>query len=84
MRIIADTIGRPLRFEELPREQYRELMLRHGMPAPAIDEYIDGLAARVGKPDPVLPTVEEVTGRPAFTYAQWAAQHAADFGTTPS
>ncbi|WP_214318765.1 NAD(P)H-binding protein [Nonomuraea sediminis] len=84
VRIIAETIGRPLRFEELPREQFRELMLHHGMPAPAIDEYVDGLAERVGKPDPALPTVEEVTGRPAFTYAQWVAQHAADFGSAPA
>ncbi|MBT2225322.1 NAD(P)H-binding protein [Nonomuraea sp. NEAU-A123] len=84
VRIIAETIGRPLRFEEQPREQFLEQMLHHGMPAPVITELVDGLAARVGKTDPVLPTVEEVTGRPAFTYAQWVAHRAADFGSTPA
>ncbi|MEU4222654.1 NAD(P)H-binding protein [Nonomuraea sp. NPDC026600] len=82
LRIIAETIGRPLRFEEQPREEFLEQMLHHGMPAPVIAELIDGLAARVGKTEQVLPTVEEVTGRPAFTYAQWVAHRAADFGST--
>ncbi|GAA3598617.1 NAD(P)H-binding protein [Nonomuraea rosea] len=80
VRIIAETIGRPLRFEEVPRELFQEQMLGHGMPAPVIAELMDGLAARVGKTDPVLPAVEEVTGRAPFTYAQWVAHRAADFG----
>ncbi|GAA3465552.1 NAD(P)H-binding protein [Nonomuraea roseola] len=79
VRIIAETIGRPLRFEEVPREQFREQMLRHGMPAPVIDELLDGLAARDGKTAEISPAVEEVTGRPSFTYAQWVAHHAAAF-----
>lgn len=84
VRIIAETIGRPLRFEELPHELFREQMLHHGMPAPAVDDMIDGLAAWDGKTAPVLPTIEEITGRPAFTYAQWAASRAQDFGSTPA
>jgi hypothetical protein len=54
-------------------------MLRHGMPAPVIDQLFDGLAARDGKTAEISPAVEEVTGRPAFTYAQWAAHRAAAF-----
>ncbi|YCK38230.1 NAD(P)H-binding protein [Actinomadura sp. ATCC 39365] len=77
--IIAETIGRPLRFEELPRERFEEQLRRHGMPAPAITDLVEGLAARDGRSARVLPVVEDVTGRPAFTYAQWAAQRAADF-----
>ncbi|MFI6299379.1 NAD(P)H-binding protein [Nonomuraea sp. NPDC050790] len=73
VRIIAETIGRPLRFEELPREAFQEQLEHHGMPAPAVTELIEGLAARDGKVARVLPTVEDVTGRPASTYAQWAA-----------
>ncbi|NUW40908.1 NAD(P)H-binding protein [Nonomuraea rhodomycinica] len=84
VRIIAETIGRPLRFEEQPPEEFRERMLRHGTPAPVIDELIDGFAARIGAPEEVVPTVEEVTGRPAFTYAQWVAHRAAAFGATPA
>lgn len=83
VRIIAETIGRPLRFEELPRERFQEQLEHHGMPAPAAAELIDGLAARDGKSARVLPTVENVTGRPAITYAQWVARHAAAFDSTP-
>lgn len=36
-----------------------------------------GLAATDGTTAEMSPTVEEVTGRPAFTCAQWAAHHAA-------
>ncbi|WP_214414997.1 SDR family oxidoreductase [Sphaerisporangium fuscum] len=79
VRIIGETIGRPLRFEEVPREQFREQLLRHGMPAPVADELIDGFAARDGRTAEISPAVEEVTGRPAFTYAQWAAHRAAAF-----
>lgn len=80
VRIIAETIGRPVRFEEVPREQAKEQMLRHGMPAPLVDELLDGLAAREGRTAEISPAVEEVTGRPAFTYAQWVAHNAAAFG----
>ncbi|MEU6421302.1 hypothetical protein [Streptomyces spiralis] len=79
VRIIADAIGRPLRFEEVPPEQYREQMLHHGMLASVIDQLIVGLAARDGKAADISPAVEEITGRQAFTYAQWAAHRAAAF-----
>lgn len=85
VRIIAETIGRPLRFEEVPREQFREqLLLHHGLPTPAVDFLLDQAAARNGKTAQILPTVEEVTGRPAFTYAQWVAHRAAEFDSHPS
>jgi uncharacterized protein YbjT (DUF2867 family) len=80
LRVIAETIGRPLRWEEQSEDWFRDEMARLGMPAPGIDDYVDALTARVGKPTEVLPTVEQVTGRPPFTYAQWAADHAAAFG----
>ena len=84
VRILSETIGRPLRFEEQPREEFREQMLLHGLPAPAVDALLDRAAALVGRTARVLPTVEEVTGRPAFTYAQWAAQRAAEFASAPA
>lgn len=79
VRIIAETIGRPVRFQEVPREQFRQQLLGHGMPTPVADAYLDGLATLDGKSAQTLPTVEEVTGRPPFTYAQWVAHHAAAF-----
>jgi uncharacterized protein YbjT (DUF2867 family) len=85
VRIIGETIGRPLRFEEQSREQFREqLLLHHGLPAPVIDELLDQLATREGQPAQITPTVEDVTGRPAFTYAQWVAHRAAEFDSAPA
>src|SRR5258708_4948374 len=37
------------------------------------------LASRVGQPGPSSTDVEQVLGRPALTFAQWAAEHAAAF-----
>lgn len=84
VRIIAETLGRPLRFEEQPREEFRKELLLRGMPAPVADHFLEGLAARDGETAPVLPTVEKVTGRPAVTYAQWVAGRAADFDSAPA
>ncbi|WP_327305926.1 NAD(P)H-binding protein [Streptomyces sp. NBC_01298] len=81
VRIIAETIGRPLRFEEQSEDWFRDQMARYGMPAPGIDDYVKILTARVGKTAEVLPTVEQVTGRPPLTYAQWVADNAAAFGS---
>jgi uncharacterized protein YbjT (DUF2867 family) len=78
VRIISETIGRPLRFEEQPREQFAE-QLRQGVPPAAVDFMLDLLAEAQGQTVPVLPTVEDVTGRPAHTCAQWVAHRAATF-----
>ncbi|GAA3258710.1 NAD(P)H-binding protein [Nonomuraea helvata] len=78
VRILGEAIGRELRFEELSREQARERMIGQ-FPPQVADLLLDALASAVGRPAEVLPTVEKVTGRPAHTYAQWAAHHADDF-----
>lgn len=80
VQIIAEVIGRPLRFEEVAPDRYKEQMLRHGTPEPVIAQLIAGLASRVGQAAEISSVVEEVTGRPPFTYAQWVAHHAAAFG----
>ncbi|MFD7291654.1 NAD(P)H-binding protein [Streptomyces sp. NPDC059897] len=79
VRIIGETLGVDTRFEEVPRGDVRRELL-HRLPAPAADFLLDQLAASRTKPVQALPTVEKVTGRPARTYAQWVAHHAAAFG----
>jgi uncharacterized protein YbjT (DUF2867 family) len=67
-------IGRPVRWEELSREEAeRELAGR--VPETALDTW----AGFVEKPEVVTDTVEEVTGRPARSFAQWAQDHADEF-----
>lgn len=49
------------------------------VPEPVVDGNLALLADAVGTPATVLPTVKQVTCRPARTFAQWTAEHADDF-----
>jgi uncharacterized protein YbjT (DUF2867 family) len=73
-RLIGEAIGREVRFEELTREQaLAELRPSMGEYA---EWYVDGIGMLVDYPQVPLPTVAQITGRPATTFAQWAARHA--------
>jgi uncharacterized protein YbjT (DUF2867 family) len=78
LAVLADVLGRDLRFEALPDAEARA-----GMEAAMPVEYVDAFFSfyRGGTLDEatVHPTVEEVTGRPARTFRQWAEAHAAAF-----
>jgi uncharacterized protein YbjT (DUF2867 family) len=78
VELIGAAIGRPIRFEELTPEQAREQLGRF-MPPAIVDTLLSYLAAADGVPAPVSDTVQQVTGRPARTFAEWATDHAADF-----
>lgn len=75
VRLIGEAIGRPLRYEELAPEVARQQMNPHT----PVDELFAVWSHYVGQPAPVTGTVERLTGRPSRTFAQWAADHAADF-----
>jgi uncharacterized protein YbjT (DUF2867 family) len=79
VRILSEVLGRPVRFEEQPRAEFRAEAIRRGSPAPAVDFALDLQAGKVGKPAEVVSTVAEVTGRPARTYGEWLVHRAADF-----
>jgi uncharacterized protein YbjT (DUF2867 family) len=72
---IGSAIGRPVRFEELPPEAFRQFATQR-FPAPVVDDLLRGWSKSVGHPADIAPDLEKLTGRPATTYAQWAAQHA--------
>jgi len=78
---IAAATGRPVRFEEVDPARARAAMVEV-MPAEIADLMLGYLASAVGAPARVLPTVEQVTGRPARTYAEWAVDHAEGFSPT--
>ncbi|NUP68791.1 MAG: NAD(P)H-binding protein [Nonomuraea sp.] len=77
--ILSRALGRELAFVEETPDQARERMARHGMPHRIIDELLSLWAAAVGVPAAVSPAVEQLTGRPARSFAQWADEHAGDF-----
>lgn len=78
VRAISGALGREVRFEEITPDQAREQMGRV-MPVPVVEMVLGYLAGAVADPPVPLDTVEQVTGVPARTFAQWAADHAADF-----
>jgi uncharacterized protein YbjT (DUF2867 family) len=79
VRLIGEAIGKELSFEELPPEQLRQAMLAQGLPEDVPDRLLGSLADYAKQPGPSSNTVEQVLGRPALTFAKWAAEHAAAF-----
>ncbi|WP_214413208.1 NmrA family NAD(P)-binding protein [Sphaerisporangium fuscum] len=79
VRIIGEAVGRKVEFVELTEQQAREKMAAEGQPAELIDFLIDVFGNVPEEPNIVNSNVEKVTGRPARTFAQWAAEHADAF-----
>jgi uncharacterized protein YbjT (DUF2867 family) len=79
VRLIGEAIGKELSFEELPPEQLRQAMLAQGLPEDVPDRLLGSLADYARQPGPSSNTVEQVLSRPALTFAEWAAEHAAAF-----
>lgn len=74
---ISAALGREIPFVEVSPERAREDMCAF-MPEQVVDMVLGYLAAAVERPPSVFPTVEEVLGRPATSFAQWALDHVAD------
>ena len=72
---IGAAIGQPVRFEELAPETFRQYAAQR-FPAPVVDDLLRNWARSVGQSADIAPDLEKIIGRPAITYAQWAAQHA--------
>ncbi|GAA3181000.1 SDR family oxidoreductase [Nonomuraea roseoviolacea] len=81
VRVIGEAVGRPLRWQELTREEERARLLADpSFPDSFVDELLDGYATMASAPPPsVTPAVEEITGTPPATLAAWAVEHAAAF-----
>jgi len=76
--IIGETIGRPVRFEEIsPEEARRELLTI--MPLPVINMLLNAWAAAMGQPAFVTSTFADITGTPARTFRDWSIDHATQF-----
>ena len=79
VRIIGSIIGTDIRLIEMTEAEAREQWQAEGHPQQVIDflVWVYGNTPPIGYT--VVPTVEQVTGRPARTFAQWAAEHADAF-----
>jgi uncharacterized protein YbjT (DUF2867 family) len=72
LAILGRALGRSLHLKALTDEAARAGMLRYGMPEHVVDAI---LANRSRHGSEVLPTVEQVTGRPARRFAEWVDAH---------
>lgn len=78
LKTIGAAIGQKLTYCTITPEQFIQSMSQF-MPADVIKMMLDYWSDTVEQPDVVRPTVEQITGRPARTLTQWAADHASDF-----
>lgn len=78
VELVGAAIGRDIRVEELTEAQARE---RFGATErqEVVNAVIQFIASAARGGSPVTATVEQVLGRPAVPFAQWAREHAADF-----
>jgi uncharacterized protein YbjT (DUF2867 family) len=78
VRILSAVAGRPTQIEKASHEEARAEMLGWADPAFA-EAALSYWASLVDTPEPVTRTVENLTGTPARTFAQWARDHVDDF-----
>jgi uncharacterized protein YbjT (DUF2867 family) len=76
LRILGEALGRSLRFVEPPVEVARTQMIKYGMSEPVVDAIIARVLSDDDSGAQILPTVNEILGRPPTTFAQWATAHA--------
>jgi uncharacterized protein YbjT (DUF2867 family) len=79
VQAIGAAIGRLVRWEELPREAARQELADAFGDAEFADTALDAWAGFVSQPETVTSTVQDITGAPAHTFGQWAAENAAAF-----
>ena len=71
---LAKVLGRELRFEGQSNEEARAEM-SEAMPPEYVDAFFKFFADGELDESQVLPTVEEITGRPPGTFEEWARAH---------
>jgi uncharacterized protein YbjT (DUF2867 family) len=91
VRAIADELGEDIRVETVSAAESREILRRQGGWAAENADFLTGFEAYSPGDIPELtteewdaalrplPTVAEVTGRPARSFRQWARDHVAEF-----
>ncbi|TDO52349.1 uncharacterized protein YbjT (DUF2867 family) [Kribbella sp. VKM Ac-2527] len=77
--VIGEVLGRPVRFEEVPPQVAARGLVAHGLAEAFVSALMARYARGAGQPALVTDGVEQVLGRPARTFADWVADHAAAF-----
>jgi len=72
---IAKAINKVLKFVEVPLPVARANMLKSGLPEVLADAILELMKAEGPESTRITATVQEITGRPAGTFADWAKDH---------
>lgn len=75
---LGRALGRDLRFVEIPPHEAGPDLFPH-VPHDMLRSFLKTIGDLVGTEPEITTTVEQVTGRPARTFPEWAEDHAADF-----
>lgn len=78
VRVLAEAAGRPIRFEEISEEQ-APAVLGPTLPPGFLGVYIPVQKRYLETTPVVLPAVENILGRPARDFRDWAYENAARF-----
>ncbi len=79
VRVIGAAVGREVRWAELPVETMRKVLLDKGWHPDFVEGGLAYWESLTTEPETVTKVVEEVTGHPARTFAEWAAERADEF-----
>lgn len=78
VRILGEVLGRPLRLEPLSDDEARAQLSKE-QPAEYVDAMMSFYVDHTIDVSHVNPTLEQLLGRPARTFSEWATDHAAAF-----
>ncbi|CAN5832851.1 NAD(P)H-binding protein [soil metagenome] len=80
VQILARLLGKPLQYVDVPPAVAAEQMLKRGMPPMLVDALNElSVMLREGRGAYQTHTVEEITGRPPYTFEEWCRDHLAIF-----
>jgi len=78
--ILSQALGREVKFVDVPPEAAKQGMTGAGIPGPYVDALMDLLSnMKAGRTAVVTDTVQQLLGRKAGTFADWARRNAAAF-----
>ncbi|MFD7550076.1 NmrA family NAD(P)-binding protein [Streptomyces sp. NPDC059816] len=80
VRVISEVLGRDVRYVELSRDEIVTGWREQGFSEEDIAFFVMMRTRPPAAGRTALPTVEEVTGRPARTFARWVRENRAAFG----
>ncbi|MCP2280829.1 NAD(P)H-binding protein [Nocardia amikacinitolerans] len=74
--LIGQTLGRPLRYQQIPADTAARGMIEHGLDQAFVHALTDRYARELEHSPVLTDHVEAILGRPARSYATWVRDHA--------